>query len=75
MKQRVFICQQCGHALTMPRAGMSLREAQSWFRYARCTACKRALRVGEQVPAPVISAYTQPSLWAEQIEEQSYATG
>lgn len=63
MKQRVFICQHCGQELTMPHAGMSLREAQSWFKYARCPACKRKVHVVEQVPEPVVAAYTQPSLW------------
>ncbi len=70
MKQRIFICQHCDHALTMPRAGMSLREAKSWFRYATCPACKRALRVVEHVPAPVVPAYTQPHLWSEKPGER-----
>jgi uncharacterized paraquat-inducible protein A len=63
MKQRVFICQQCGHELTLPRVGMNLREAKSWFKYATCPACKRQLCIVEKVPVPVISTYTQPSLW------------
>ncbi len=70
MKQRIFICQHCAHALTMPRAGMSLREAKSWFRYATCPACKRLLRVVERVPAPVVPSYTQGHLWSEEPGER-----
>lgn len=70
-QQRLFICQHCQHALTMPRAGMSLREARSWFRYATCPACKRMLRVVERVPEPVVPVYTQPQLWGEEPGEHS----
>jgi hypothetical protein len=74
MKQRVFLCKHCQHELTLPRAGMSLQEAKSWFRYLRCPACKRELRVVERVPEPIIPAYTQPQLWAgESNEEQQLA--
>lgn len=75
MKQRLFICQQCGHTLTLPRAGMSLREAKSWFKYARCPVCKRALRVVERVPAPVMPAYIQPHLWREEPGERGSSDG
>ncbi len=62
-QQSLFICQHCNHELAMPRAGMSLREAKSWFKYARCPACKHALRVRVRVLAPVVPTYTQPQLW------------
>jgi hypothetical protein len=62
-KQHVFLCKHCQHELTPPRAGMRLQEVKSWFRYARCPACKRELRVIEQVPEPVLPAYTQAPLW------------
>lgn len=75
MKPQRFICQQCGHALTMPRAGMSVREAKSWFKYARCPACKRGLRVIEHVPEPVIPAYIQTHLWSEEPGEQRSPDG
>jgi uncharacterized protein with PIN domain len=63
MKQRVFLCKHCHHELTLPRVGMRLQEVKSWFRYSRCPACKQELRVVEQVPEPVIPAYTQAPLW------------
>ena len=76
MKQRVFLCKHCQQELSMPRVGMSLQEAKSWFRYSRCPACKQELRVVERVPEPVIPAYTQVPLWtAERNEEQQHATG
>jgi hypothetical protein len=75
MKHQRFICQHYQHALTMPRAGMSLREVRSWFKYARCPACKRALRVVEQVPKPIIPAYTQPHLWSEESGERCSPDG
>ncbi len=76
MKQRVFLCKHCRHELKLPRAGMSLQETKSWFRYSRCPACTYELRVVEQVPEPVIPAFTQPPLWtAESKEEQQHATG
>jgi hypothetical protein len=65
MKHQKCICQQCGHELTMPRAGMSLQEARSWFRYARCPVCKLQLHVAAQAPKPGVQAYTQPRLWTE----------
>jgi len=75
MKQRVFLCKHCHYELTMPRAGMSLQEVKSWFRYSRFPACKQELRVVERVPEPVIPAYAQPPLWAEESkEEQQHAT-
>jgi uncharacterized protein with PIN domain len=73
MKQRVFLCKHCRHELKLPRAGMSLQEAKSWFRYSRCPVCKLELRVVERVPEPVIPAYTQSQLWAGEGEE-GYAT-
>ena len=62
-KQRVFLCKHCQHELIPPRAGMRLQEVKSWFRYARCPACKQELRVIEQVPEPVVPAATQQPLW------------
>jgi hypothetical protein len=64
MKHHVFICKHCRQELTMPRAGMTLQEARSWFKYATCPACKRELRVREKVPQPVVPVYAQSSLWA-----------
>ena len=76
MKQRVFLCKHCQHELTSPRAGMSLQEAKSWFRYSCCPVCKQELRVVERVPEPIIPAYIQSQLWAgESNEEQQHATG
>ena len=66
MKARVFLCKHCGHALTMPRPGMTWKEATSWFRYATCPACKHALQVIEHVPAPAVPAYTQVPLWTRE---------
>ncbi len=71
MKQHVFLCKHCQHELTSPRASMRLQEAKSWFRYARCPACKQELRVIERVPKPVIPTYIQSQLWAG---EESNAT-
>jgi uncharacterized protein with PIN domain len=76
MKQHVFLCKRCQHELALPRVGMNLQEARSWFRYARCPACKQELRVVERVPEPVIPAYSQAPLWvAQSNEEQQHATG
>lgn len=76
MKPHVFLCKHCLHELTLPRAGMSLQEAKSWFRYSRCPACKYELRAIERVPEPPIPVYIQSPLWAgESKEEQQYATG
>ncbi len=69
-QQHLFICQHCDHELVMPRAGMSLREARSWFRYATCPACKRLLRVGERMLAPVVPVYIQQQLWGEESGER-----
>ena len=63
-KQRAFLCKHCQHELTLPRAGMRLQEVKSWFRYSRCSACKRELRVVGHLPEPVIPAVTQQPLWA-----------
>ncbi len=63
MKERKFLCKHCGHTLTMPRPGMTWKEARSWFKYTTCPACKQALQVIEYVPAPVMPAYSQVSLW------------
>jgi uncharacterized protein with PIN domain len=70
MKQHVFLCKHCQHELKLPRAGMRLQEVKSWFRYSRCPACKRELRIIERVPEPVVPAYMQSPLWATKEEEQ-----
>ena len=55
---------------------LQLEFSLSWFRYSRCPACKRELQVVEQVPGPVIPAYTHSQLWAaESNEERQHATG
>ena len=63
MKARVFLCKHCGHVLTMPRPGMTWKEAKSWFKYMTCPACKQPLQVIEQVPEPVIPTHIQALLW------------
>lgn len=64
MKQQYpFICKHCQHTLLMPRSGMTLKEARSWFKYMTCPACKREVRVMEKLPPPVVPTYTQPPLW------------
>ncbi len=70
MKQHVFLCKHCQHELKLLRAGMRLQEVKSWFRYSRCPACKRELRIVERVPEPVVPAYMQSPLWTTKEEEQ-----
>jgi uncharacterized protein with PIN domain len=74
MKQRIFLCKHCQHELTLPRAGMSLQEVKSWFKYSRCPVCKREVRVVERLPKPVIAAYKQPPLWTAGGEDGSTAS-
>jgi hypothetical protein len=50
---------------------MTLQEVKSWFKYLPCPACKRELRVIEQVPESVVPVYAQLPLWTGGEEQRS----